>query len=101
VPLHRRPSSTAGVSAARRLARFVLGLRLEDVPEPVVARARLLVLDTLGNCLAATGEGFGRAITETATRLGGPPESTLLGSGARVGAPNAVLANATLAHGLD
>jgi len=91
----------AGESAARRLARFVLGLRLEDVPEPVVARARLLVLDTLGNCLAATGEDFGRSITETAARLGGPPESTLLGSGARVGAPNAVLANATLAHGLD
>jgi len=91
----------AGDSAARRLARFVLGLRLEDVPEPVVARARLLVLDTLGNALAATGEDFGRSVTETAARLGGPPESTLLGSGARVGAPNAVLANATLAHGLD
>ena len=88
-------------SAARRIARFVLGLRLEDVPASVVARARLLVLDTLGNCLAATGEDFGRSITETAARLGGPPESTLLGSGARVGAPSAVLANATLAHGLD
>ena len=88
-------------SAARRLARFVLGLRLEDVPASVVARARLLVLDTLGNCLAATGQDFGRSITETAARLGGPPESTLLGAGARVGAPSAVLANATLAHGLD
>ena len=91
----------AGDSAARRLARFVLGLRLEDVPEPVVARARLLVLDTLGNCLAAAPDDFARAVTETAARLAGPPESTLLGSGARVGAPNAVLANATLAHGLD
>ena len=91
----------AGDSAARRLARFVLGLRLEHVPEPVVARARLLVLDTLGNCLAAAPDDFARAVTETAARLGGPRESTLLGSGARVGAPNAVLANATLAHGLD
>ncbi|HKZ06700.1 MAG TPA: MmgE/PrpD family protein [Methylomirabilota bacterium] len=91
----------ASLSAARRLARFVLGLRLEDVPEAVVARARLLVLDTLGNCLAATGEDFGRSITETAARLGGPAESTLIGSGGRVGAANAVLANATLAHGLD
>jgi 2-methylcitrate dehydratase PrpD len=89
-------------SAARRLARFVLALRLDDVPEPVVARARLLVLDTLGNCLAATGEDFGRSIIETAERLGGPAESTLFGTGgAKVGAPNAVLANATLAHGLD
>jgi 2-methylcitrate dehydratase PrpD len=89
------------VSGARRLARFVLGLRLEDVPEPVVARARLLVLDTLGNVLAATPDDFARSVLETAARLGGPPESTLVGSGARVGAANAVLANATLAHGLD
>jgi 2-methylcitrate dehydratase PrpD len=36
-----------------------------------------------------------------AARLGGPPESALLGHPARVAAANAVLANATLAHGLD
>ena len=91
----------ASVSAARRLARFVLGLRLEEVPPEVVARARLLVLDTLGNCLAACRDDFARAAIEAAQRLGGPAEATVLGSGARVGAANAVLANATLAHGLD
>jgi 2-methylcitrate dehydratase PrpD len=91
----------AAVSAARRLARFALGLRLDDVPAPVVARARLLALDTLGNCLAASRDDFARAVIETAERLGGPAESTVIGSGAKVGAPNAVLANATLAHGLD
>jgi 2-methylcitrate dehydratase PrpD len=91
----------AALSAARRLARFVLGLRLEEVPPAVVARARLLVLDTLGNCLAACRDDFARAVIEAAERLGGPADATVLGSGARVGAPNAVLANATLAHGLD
>jgi 2-methylcitrate dehydratase PrpD len=89
-------------SAARQLARFVLALRLDDVPAPVVARARLLTLDTLGNCLAASRDDFARAVIETAERLGGPAESTLIGTGGtKVGAPNAVLANATLAHGLD
>jgi 2-methylcitrate dehydratase PrpD len=91
----------AALSAARRLARFVLGLRLEEVPPAVVARARLLVLDTLGNSLAACRDDFARAVIEAAERLGGPADATVLGSGARVGAPNAVLANATLAHGLD
>src|SRR5262245_2137419 len=33
--------------------------------------------------------------------MGGSPESLLVGSAARVGAASAVLANATLAHGLD
>jgi 2-methylcitrate dehydratase PrpD len=53
------------------------------------------------------------AVLDVARALGGPAESTLLGSRAggrssarapaspKVGAPNAVLANATLAHGLD
>jgi 2-methylcitrate dehydratase PrpD len=88
-------------SAARRLARFVAGLRLEDVPPPVVAKATLLALDTLGSCLASTRYDFGRAVLQTAERLGGPPESALVGRKARVAAANAVLANATLAHGLD
>jgi 2-methylcitrate dehydratase PrpD len=89
------------LSAARRLARFVTGLSLRDVPAPVTAQATLLALDTLGNALAAVGEDFGRAVLGVAERLGGAPESALLGSPARVAAANAVLANATLAHGLD
>jgi 2-methylcitrate dehydratase PrpD len=91
----------ASPSAARRLARFVLDLGLDDVPGPVVDKATLLALDTLGNCLAASREEFGRAVLEVAARLGGPPESALIGSRALVAAANAVLANATLAHGLD
>ncbi len=89
------------LSAARRLARFVVGLRLEDAPSPVVAQAALLALDTLGSCLASTRYDFGRAVLLTAERLGGPTESTLVGRKPRVAAANAVLANATLAHGLD
>ena len=89
------------VPAARRLARFVLALDLKDVPTPVVDRTRLLTLDALGCCLASVRYDFGRAVRATAERLGGRPESLVIGGGARVAAANAVLANATLAHGLD
>ena len=89
------------VSAARRLARFVLALELKDLPTPVVDRARLLTLDTLGCCLASVRYDFGRAVRATAERLGGRPESLVVGGSVRVAAANAVLANATLAHGLD
>ena len=71
------------------------------MPPAVAARASLLALDTLGSCLASSREDFGRAVTRAAEQLGGAPESTLVGSKARVGAPAAVLANGTLAHGLD
>jgi len=44
---------------------------------------------------------FGRAVMRTAERLGGMPESSLIGGKAKVAAANAILANGTLAHGLD
>ena len=88
-------------SAARRLARFAASLSLDSVPPAIVTQATLLALDTLGNALAAVPEDFGRAVLDVAERLGGSPESTLLGRTTRVAAAHAVLANATLAHGLD
>jgi len=91
----------APLSAARRLARFVTALSLDAVPPSVTTQATQLALDTIGNALAAAPEDFGRAVLGVAERLGGPPESTLLGRVGRVAAANAVLANATLAHGLD
>ena len=91
----------ASPSVARRFARFVSRLSVERVPPAVAARAGLLALDTLGSCLASCREDFGRAVTQAAEQLGGPPESTLVGAKARVSAASAVLANGTLAHGLD
>jgi 2-methylcitrate dehydratase PrpD len=88
-------------TAARQLARFVAGLTLDEVPASVVEQAARLALDTLGNGLAASQEDFGRSVLGVAEGLGGRPESALLGSRARTAAANAVLANATLAHGLD
>jgi 2-methylcitrate dehydratase PrpD len=79
----------------------VVGLRLDAVPPAVASQATLLTLDTLGNGLAASREDFGRAVLAVAERLGGSQESTLLGGGKKVGTASAVLANATLAHGLD
>ena len=67
----------------------------------MAARAGLLALDTLGSCLASCREDFGRAVLDAAERLGGAPEATLVGRKSRVGAASAVLANGTLAHGLD
>jgi 2-methylcitrate dehydratase PrpD len=89
------------LSVARRLARFVSAFSLDAVPPEIRDRATLLALDTLGSCLASSRQDFGRAVAEAAARLGGPPESAVVGAKARVGAAAAALANGTLAHGLD
>ena len=89
------------VPVARRLAAFVIGLGLDDVPAPVVDAASRLALDTVGNALAAVPEDFGRSVLDAVGRLGGAPETTLIGGAGKTGAAAAALANGTLAHGLD
>jgi len=86
---------------SQSLGRFVSQLKLADVPPPVVAKAKLVLLDTLGIALASSTMDFGRMAINVARRLGGPETSLLIGSPHRVAAANAVLANGTLAHGLD
>ena len=93
-------SPASSLSVARRFARFVSGFSLDAVTPAVSAQATRLALDTLGSCLASSRQAFGRAVTDAAGRLGGAPESVVIGSKARVGAA-AALANGTLAHGLD
>lgn len=95
------PGERSDTSAARRLARFALGVRLADLPPAVVDQAALLSLDTLGSCLASATEDFGASVIRVAEALGGPPRSAVIGTTARVSPASAVLANATLAHGLD
>jgi 2-methylcitrate dehydratase PrpD len=86
---------------SQAIAKFLCGLKLEDVPQEVVDKAKLVILDTLGIALASSTMDFGRMVINVAEKLGGPPSSRLIGSPLKVAAANAILANGTLAHGLD
>jgi 2-methylcitrate dehydratase PrpD len=83
------------------IAEFVHSLTLSDIPDQVQAKAKQVFLDIIGIALASSTMDFGRAVTAMARELGGPSVSRLIGSPHKVGAANAVLANGTLAHGLD
>jgi 2-methylcitrate dehydratase PrpD len=86
---------------SQAIGRFVGGLELANVPSAVVEKAKLVFLDTLGVALASSTMDFGAMVTRVAQRLGGAPQSTVIGSKNKVAAANAVIANGTLAHGLD
>jgi 2-methylcitrate dehydratase PrpD len=86
---------------AQRLATFAGGLAPSAVPRDVAEQATRLLLDTAGVTLAAVPEDFAGSIHTVARGLGGPPEASLWGARERVGMAAAVLANGTLAHGLD
>lgn len=83
------------------IGRFLTGLRLDDVPDAVVAKAKLVFLDTLGVALASSTMDFGVMVSRVAAQLGGENNSVVIGLPQRVAAANAVIANGTLAHGLD
>ena len=84
---------------ADRLARF----RLKDVPGEVVAHAKLILLDTIGAILAASNNKYSatRILVDFAKRLGGRPESSLVGQGFKTSCVNAALVNGTLGYYCD
>ncbi len=86
---------------AQRLGTFAAGLTPSALPRNVVEQAARLLLDTAGVTLAAVPEDFAGSIQTVARGLGGPPEASLWGAREQVGMAAAVLANGTLAHGLD
>ena len=88
-------------SYSAQIGKFAGELKLADVPPAVVEKAKLVFLDTLGVALASSTMDFGAMVTKVATKLGGTGDSVIIGAPGRVAAANAVLANGTLAHGLD
>ena len=86
---------------SQSIGRFARELKLANVPGPVVVKAKLVFLDTLGIALASSTMDFGGMVTKVAERLGGAKHSLMIGSATRVAAAKAVIANGTMAHGLD
>lgn len=92
-------------AAARQIARFAAGFRLEDVPQAVRHRARLHILDALGLGLASTVQDYGRRTVEGVAAMsaadGGAGDCSVIGRPERLGVRDAALANGVLIHGLD
>jgi 2-methylcitrate dehydratase PrpD len=89
-------------SPTSALAEFAATLRFGDLPGDVVETIKLMILDSLGCAIAATTLGDGcREAVALMSELGGRPESTIIGIGRKVSAPNAAFANGALVHALN
>lgn len=92
----------SATSATERLAAFSASLTYDDLPAPVVAQMKHILLDSIGCALAATTLGAGcREAIEVMRQVGGSPESSVLGTHTRIAAPNAAFANGALVHALN
>ena len=85
----------------QRLANFVVKTRYDDLPPPVVAESKRLLLDTIGCALGAVGTDSGRIALEYVSTLGGNPDATVIGKAQRSSVTAAAYANARLANVLD
>jgi 2-methylcitrate dehydratase PrpD len=85
----------------QRLADFATSTRFEDLPPPVVAECKRLLLDTIGCALGAVGTESGRIALGYVGVLGGKPDATVIGTTQRSSVTAAAYANARLANVLD
>ena len=80
------------------LIRIVTDTRFEDLPAPVVDRARAFLLDTLGVGIAGNRAPFQGQLLLAAQAWGASTEASVLGSDVRLPAPSAALANGYRIH---
>jgi 2-methylcitrate dehydratase PrpD len=85
----------------QELASFAVKTKYDDLPVSVVREAKLLLLDSIGCALAAITTDRGRMSLALAGRLGGPPESSIIGMAGKVSCNSAALANGELICTLD
>jgi 2-methylcitrate dehydratase PrpD len=87
--------------SASKLARFAAGLCLADIPDPVVTRARLHILDALGLGLASNAYDYGQRSAEGVAAMGSGGPCSVIGRPERLQPRDAALINGILIHGLD
>jgi 2-methylcitrate dehydratase PrpD len=86
---------------SQQLARFAANLRYEDIPAPVIARAKLHILDSLGVALASSTEDFAPKVLASIASLAGPGAYPVIGFADKLPIRDAVLVNGAMVHGID
>jgi aconitate decarboxylase len=85
----------------RGIAAFVAGLSYERIPADVVARIKLLILDSLGCALYGTDLPWSRILMTTLGGLDATKACAVWGTDRRLSAPHAALANGTLVQSFE
>jgi 2-methylcitrate dehydratase PrpD len=85
----------------RAIAQFVSALRYEDVPPEVVARIKLLMLDSLGCALYGVDLEWSRILRTRLGSLDTTKACRVWGTAERLSAPHAALANGTLIQSFE
>ena len=96
-----RVTTPPASSETAALAAFAAGLRFDDIPAPVVARARQCIVDALGCVVFGVTLPWTRMLIELAEEEGGNARANVPGTRLRTSVSQAVLIGATAGHGFE
>ena len=85
----------------RRIAEFVSGLRYEAIPAEVIARIKLMILDSLGCAIYGAELEWSRILMDTLAAVDTSSGCAVWGTDRRLSAPHAALANGTLVQSFE
>jgi len=83
------------------LVKFIINTKYEDIPADVLEETKYLIIDSIGVALGGITTDPGKIAIALAKKLGGPPESSIIGVNGKVSCSNAALANGQLINALD
>jgi 2-methylcitrate dehydratase len=92
-PQTKNAKGGRGPTVAEDVARWVVELRYEELPPDVIARAKRVLLDTLGCALGAIGAEPVRIAQQVVALQGGNPQATVLGLNRKVSCDQATFLN--------
>jgi 2-methylcitrate dehydratase PrpD len=96
--LTKQDDQNRAIPYTELLARFCSDLKYADIPDDVVARTKLCILDSIGTILAGATTQLGASAYRAGTRFEMAQISTVLGFGMRTSPTGAALVNGTLAE---
>ncbi|MBW2149427.1 MAG: MmgE/PrpD family protein, partial [Deltaproteobacteria bacterium] len=88
-------------SPTHTLAEFACDLTFDSLPDAVVQKLKLHILDALGAALYASSTPWCRMIRDVLARDGGKEEATVWGSPFRLPVQAAAMANSMATHGFE
>lgn len=85
----------------RELVQWVMQLRYNDIPLPVIEKAKEVALHGWGVQLAASTLPWSKVVYRYVASEGGAPKSTVVNYGLKTSASNAAFANGCFGHGFE
>src|ERR1700687_5924883 len=85
----------------RSMAEFVSGLTYESIPDEVIERIKLLILDSLGCAIYGANLEWCRILQSTLGSLDKTSGASVWGTGQKLSSPHATLVNGTQVQGFE